>query len=148
MKYAAVQITTCALALLAATTPTLAETTQCGDYTVHHIAVNSTFIQPEIAEQYGIVRASRSAFLNISVLRNDAEGKTTPVTATLSGGRSNLMQQSSEIAFKEVREGSAIYYIGQFEFSNAELLRFRVEVQPEGTARTCLLEWTTTLYAG
>lgn len=94
------------------------------------------------------MRASRSAFLNISVLRNEPDGRTTPVTATLSGGRTNLMQQSSEIAFKEVREGSAIYYIGQFEFSNAELLRFRVEVLPEGSAPACRLEWTTTLYAG
>lgn len=148
MKHTTLYRAACALALLSAAGPALAETSQCGDHTVHHIAVNSTFIQPEIAEQYGIVRASRSAFLNISVLRNETGGKTTPVTATLSGGKSNLMQQSSDIAFKEVREGSAIYYIGQFEFSNAELLRFRVEVLPEGNAPACLLEWTTTLYAG
>ena len=148
MKHTSSRLASTALALLALASPVRAETTPCGNYTVHHIAVNSTFIQPEIAEQYGIVRASRSAFLNISVQRNETGGKTTPTTARLSGGRTNLMQQSSDIAFKEVREGEAIYYIGQFEFSNAELLRFRVEVQPEGSARACLLEWTTTLYAG
>jgi hypothetical protein len=48
----------------------------------------------------------------------------------------------------EVREGEAIYYLGQFEFSNAELLRFHVVVQAEGQASTCELEWTSTLYAG
>lgn len=141
--------TTCLFSLLLATSSAVwAETTACGEHTVHHIAVNSTFIKPEIARQYGIVRAPRNAFLNISVLHNEADGGTTPVTATLSGSRSNLMQQSSLIKFREVREGDAIYYIGEFEFSNAELLRFRVEVQPEGTERSCLLEWTTTLYAG
>lgn len=134
--------------LLATSSAARAETTECGDHTVHHIAVNSTFIQPDIARQYGIVRASRNAFLNISVLHRDADGDTTPVTATLSGSRSNLMQQSNLIDFREVREGEAIYYIGEFQFSNAELLRFRVELQPVGAERSCLLEWTTTLYAG
>lgn len=50
MKHAAFRLVSCALALLAATEPVFAETTDCGAYTVHHIAVNSTFIQPEIAE--------------------------------------------------------------------------------------------------
>lgn len=118
-----------------------------GDYTVHYIAVNSTFIRPEIAAQYGIERNRRGAFLNISVLKNNADGSTTPVTATISGGKRNLMQQSGSIDFKEVREGEAIYYLGQFTFSNAELLRFTVQVQPESQGPTHEIEWTTTLYA-
>lgn len=117
------------------------------NYTVHYIAVNSTFLTPEIAEQYAIARAERRAFLNISVLRNEANGSTTPVTAVLTGGKSNLMQQSSEIAFTEIREGDAIYYIGQFDFSNAELLRFTVEVQPEALGPAHEIKWETQLYA-
>ena len=128
--------------------PVQAETTECGGYTVHHIAVNSTFIRPEIATQYNIVRAARSAFINISVLRKESDGGTTPVQARISGGRSNLMQQTQQIPFVEVREGPAIYYLGQFDFSNAELLRFRIEVEPEEQAPSCSLDWTTTLYAG
>ncbi len=118
-----------------------------GDYTVHYIAVNSTFINADIAAQYDIVRSKRSAFLNVSVLRNNADGSTTPVTATLAGGKTNLMQQTGTIDFKEVREGAAIYYIGQFDFSNAELLRFAIEVQPGQQGPTYDIEWTTTLYS-
>jgi hypothetical protein len=124
-----------------------ADSQDFGDYTVHYIAVNSTFIRPEIAQQYGILRSRRSAFLNVSVLRNNADGTTTPVGATITGGRRNLMAQSGSIDFMEVREGSAIYYIGQFDFSNAELLRFNVQVQPEHQGPTHVIEWTTTLYA-
>jgi hypothetical protein len=124
-----------------------AESLDFGDYTVHYIAVNSTFIEPDIALQYGIERNRRSAFLNISVLKRNADGSTTPVTAVVTGGKQNLMQQQGEISFKEVREGQAIYYIGQFEFSNAELLRFRLQLQPEGRGPAQALEWTTTLYA-
>jgi hypothetical protein len=124
-----------------------AQSQRFGDYTVHYIAVNSTFIRPEIAQQYGIERNRRGAFLNIAVLKHAADGSTTPVTAAITGGRSNLMQQSSKIDFKEVREGEAIYYLGQFVFSNAELLRLSVEVQPEHSGDTHRIEWTTTLYA-
>lgn len=138
----------CQLALLLLPVPAaLADTRNFGDYTVHYIAVNSTFISPEIAAQYNIERNRRGAFLNIAVLKNNADGSTTPVTAQVSGGKQNLMQQRGDIEFKEVREGTAIYYLGQFEFSNAELLRFAVDVQPEGQGPVHRIEWTTTLYA-
>jgi hypothetical protein len=81
------------------------------------------------------------------VLKNNADGTTTPVTAAVSGGKQNLLQQSGAIDFQEVREGAAIYYLGQFEFSNAELLRFRVSVQPEQQGPVHQIEWTSTLYA-
>lgn len=136
-----------ALALLLPAAAAHAETQTFGDYTVHYIAVNSTFITPEIARQYDIERNRRGAFLNIAVLKNNADGSTTPVTALVSGGKQNLMQQSGAIEFKEVREGTAIYYLGQFEFSNAELLRFSVDVQPEQRGPAYNIEWTTTLYA-
>jgi len=101
-----------------------------GDYTVHYIAVNSTFISPEIAERYGIVRSARNAFLNISVIKNSGAA----VSAKITGMKANFLSQNSAINFIEINEGDAIYYIGQFEFSNAENLRFNIEVQPETTA--------------
>ena len=135
------------LVLLGCAAAAHADSQDFGDYTVHYIAVNSTFISPEIAAQYDIERNRRGAFLNISVLKNEADGSTTPVAATISGGKQNLMQQTGDISFKEVREGEAIYYIGQFAFSNAELLRFKVQVQPEHRGPAYNIEWTTTLYA-
>lgn len=135
------------LLLLAGPGKAQADSQDFGDYTVHYIAVNSTFIQPDVAAQYGIERNRRGAFLNISVLQNHADGSTTPVPALVSGGKQNLMQQAGDIAFREIREGDAIYYIGQFEFSNAELLRFKVQVQPQHAGPAYDIEWTTTLYA-
>jgi len=125
----------------------LAESQTFGGYTVHYIAVNSTFLTPAIAAQYKIVRSKRHAFLNIAVLRNNAGSATTAVTAKLNGGLSNLMQQSSKIAFNEIHEGDAIYYIGEFDSSNAETLRFKIDVQPEGKGDSHTIEWTTQLYS-
>jgi len=124
-----------------------AEEQTFGDYTVHYQAVNSTFLTPEIAEQYDIVRSERRAFLNVAVLRNEADGSTTPVTATLNGTKHNLLQQSEPIEFRQVREDEAIYYIGRFDFSNAEILRFTLEVHPEGQEGAHTIEWSTQLYA-
>jgi hypothetical protein len=125
----------------------LAESSDFGKYTVHYQAVNSTFLTPKIAAQYGIERNERRAFLNIAVLHNNDDGSTTPVTAVLAGGKQNLLQQGSDIDFREIREGEAIYYIGEFDFSNAEILRFEVKVQPEGTGPSHTLQWSTRLYA-
>jgi hypothetical protein len=113
---------------------------------VHYQAVNSTFLTPEIAEQYGIVRSENGAFLNVAVLRNESDGSTTPVTATINGVKHNLLQQSEALEFREVREGEAIYYIGQFKFSNAEIVRFTLEVSPEGNEPGHTIEWNTQLY--
>ena len=46
----------------------------------------------------------------------DAPPDTNTFTATLNGVKHNLLQQSEPIEFKLVREGEAIYYIGQFDF--------------------------------
>ena len=137
------------LAIVFLTMPLLlkAESGDFGDYTVHYIAVNSTFLTPEIAAQYDIERNRRTAFLNIAILNNNADGSTTPVTASISGGKRNLLQQGSNIDFREIREGTAIYYIGEFDFSNAEILHFDVKVQPEGKGPTHTLTWNTQLYA-
>lgn len=124
-----------------------AEEVSFGDYTIHYIAVNSTFLQPEIAAQYDIVRGPRSAFLNIAVLRDNDNGLGTPVTAVVKGATRNMLQQEGEIPFSEVREGEAIYYIGQFDFSDGEFLRFLVEVQPEGQGPAHTLDWRAQLYA-
>ena len=138
-------LSVCVLWLSAATAH--AESQVFGDYTIHYIAVNTTFLTPEIAGQYHIKRSNRGAFLNIAVLKNNANGSTTPVTAVLKGGKRNLLQQSSDITFREIREGESIYYIGEFDFSNAETLHLAVDVQPEGKGASKLVEWTTQLYS-
>ena len=81
-----------------------------GDYTVYYSVVNSTFVTPEIAQQYGITRGQRNAFLNISVQKKTATGSTVPVNALVTGQKRNLLQQSSAIVFSEVTEGTAIKF--------------------------------------
>lgn len=124
-----------------------AESQTFDDYTVYYQAVNSTFINADIAKQYGIVRGDRRAFLNISISKRDADGRMQAVTAGVTGGKRNLLGQVGDIAFREVREENAIYYIGEFDFSNAEIVRFAINVQPEGGSMTREIRWETRLYS-
>jgi hypothetical protein len=135
---------TCALGFA---TSAHAESQDFDNYTVHYIAVNTTFLSPDIAEEYNIVRSNRRAFLNIAVIRNNADGSTTPVSAAVIASKSNLLQQSDAIKFEEIHEGEAVYYIGQFDFSNAEVIRFSVSVQPEQQGPAHKIEWSTQLYS-
>jgi len=117
-----------------------------GDYTVYYQAVNSTFLNADIAEQYGIVRSDRRAFLNISVMKKSDDEKMTAVRARVDGGKRNLLGETSDIEFREIREENALYYIGEFEYSNAENVRFSVEVQPEFSGPAREIRWETQMY--
>ncbi len=134
------------LALLSGHLAQAEQSIEFGDYTVHFIAVNSTFLEPDIARQYGITRGERQAFLNISVLRKLDDDKTEAVRARLTGVKRTLLGQRDPIRFMEVHEGQAIYYIGPFEFSNAEQIHFDVDIQVEGEARSHTLSWDTRMY--
>ncbi|HWV09086.1 MAG TPA: DUF4426 domain-containing protein [Pseudomonas sp.] len=113
--------------------PALAERKQSfGDLDVHYIAFNSSFLQPDIAAASGLVRSKTQGVMNISVLK---AGK--PITAGVSGEVKNLLGRSYPLNFKQVKEGSAIYYLAQFPFDSREVLRFSIKVQAsDGVTRS------------
>lgn len=99
-------------------------------YEVHYNAFNSSFITPEVAQANGLLRSKVMALLNLSVLKVEEDGTKTPVTAVVKGQALNLLQQIKTIEFTKIDEGDAIYYIGNFRFSDEELLNFSLTVQP------------------
>ncbi len=100
-----------------------------GDYTVHFKAFNSTFLQPEVAARYGFERNPKQGLINIAVLQNTDEG-TKAVTAALEGQSASLAQQIEKLQFREVKEGSAVYYLAPFSFFHEEVLKFTVNARP------------------
>ena len=122
-----------------------AETKSFNNYTVHYSVFNSTFLQPNIAAQYGIPRGKREGVLNISVQKKQ-EGSTKPVSAILNGKVINLIQQSQKLSFKKIEEGTAIYYLAPFSFTNEEHLKFAVEIQPDPNQSAFKLNFNHKLY--
>jgi hypothetical protein len=118
-----------------------AEMTRLGAWEVHHQVVATTFLKPDIADHYGVVRARDRTLLNIAVLGSDG----TPVPVSISGTLRNLLDQSQPLEFREVREGTAIYYLAEFRHTDRETLRFAVDlVPPDGVPQR--LEFQQQLY--
>ena len=114
---------TCALLFLLCSNSTWAEQSQrVGNYTVHYVAFASTFLSPEMARKYSVVRGRNRALINISVLDEDNK----PVQAELRGEVKNLPGQIIRLDFEEVQEGDAVYYLAQTRFSDQELMRFNI----------------------
>lgn len=102
-----------------------------GDYRVVYSVFNSSFIKPEIAQQYKLVRADDRAYVNISVVEKDS-GKH-GLSSEVGGTATNLIQQSRPLNFMEIREGEAVYYLAPLRFEDEEVLTFKVDVKlPNG----------------
>lgn len=104
-----------------------------GEYVVHFNALNTNQLPPAVTKQYGIKRSKNRGMINIAVLTKMLGTTGKPVAAKVTASAKNLTGQSRDIKLREVREGTAIYYIGEFPVTNEETLRFSVKVTPESS---------------
>lgn len=98
---------------------------ELGSWDVHYIALNSTFLTPQVAKEYGIVRSKFNGLINISVL--DRQNKTAQ-SVVLTGEAKNLIGVIKQLKFKQVTEGKAIYYLAVLPFSDLEQYRISVDI--------------------
>jgi hypothetical protein len=110
-------------------------TREFGPYTVYYSVVNTTFISPQVAGHYGLVRAKDRAFINIAVRKSLDDGSDTASPARVEGRTWDLFHNQF-LEFREVREQNAIYYIADFEFSSEDIRFFKVQLLPEGAERS------------
>lgn len=108
-----------------------------GDYEVHYVVINSTFITPEVAARLGLTRSNTTALVNLSVL----EHGTDPVPAGVTGKATNLLGTKRSLEFREIHEGDARYYLAALRFSEEEMWRFAIELAlPDGKHATLRFE--------
>ena len=111
-------------ALLTLAVTSTGEEASIGDWTVHYSVFNSTFLQPEIAQKYGIARARNLSVLNVSIHNAEGEAMDVPVSGTYR----NLIGQEHSLSFKQVKEGDSCYFIATFATDNREKLHFYLQV--------------------
>lgn len=117
-----------------------------GDYELHYSVVNTTFLEPAVAAQYGLARGSRRAIINLSLREHLEDGSTVAREMSLEGRSWDLTQAQVNFDFVEVREGPALYYIGEFKFINREWRFFEINFAPEGSEETLSLEFKQQMY--
>ena len=101
--------------------------TKLGSMDVHYMAIGATFLTPEIAKNYGIERSRYNGLINISVLDNTQKNKPAK-TVSITGTARNDLGQIKSLEFQEVKEGDAIYYLAQVNYSNEETYYFELEI--------------------
>ena len=101
------------------------------DINVHYIALNSTFLTPEIAKTYGLERSRYKGLVNISVLDNTKKGSPAK-TVIMTGKARNDVGQIKSLEFTEVKEGDAVYYLAQVSYANEETIYFDINISDKG----------------
>lgn len=107
--------------------------------------LNSSFLAPEIAQQYNIARSNYRAVLNLAVHEKTADGSKA-IPALLEGTVTNIVQQQAKLDFQEIREGQALYYLSDFRISDDDLLTFKVTIRTHADAPGYELEFKRRVY--
>ena len=121
------------LALLSFGTSVTAENSkEFGDYVIHYNAFRSDTLTPEVAKTYNLQRRNNRLIVNIAILKKVMNTTGKPTAAEVTGHASNLTGQLKKLEFREIKEGNAIYYLAESQFSDGEFLKFELKIQPEG----------------
>lgn len=118
-----------------------------GDYVVHFNALSTDQLSPEVAKTYDIVRSRNRALLNVSILKKVEGTPGQPVPGSVAALVANDTGQVKDSNLREIREGDAVYYIGDFAVSDGETLVFTVDVTPINETSRFSVRFTRTFYA-
>jgi len=122
-------------------------TRETDTHIIHFNVFNSSFLTPEIAKQYNLKRSNYYAILNIAVHeKGEAEDK--PIPVLLQGTATNIVQQQRNLEFKEIIEGSAIYYVSDFRISDDDLLTFDIKIRTNADSPGYDLSFKRRVYVG
>lgn len=105
------------------------------EYELHYSAFTSTFLQPEVAKQYDLIRSRALGVLNVSIIRVAPDGQRQAVGGVVQATQTNELQQQQNLSFQQVVEGPAIYYLAQFQYAEGKHFRFDLTVYPEGATQ-------------
>lgn len=117
------------------------QTKNFGKYHVHYNALETTFLSPKVANEYGIKRSKNRIMLNISVQEKMENAFQKPVSAAVWATATNLTGQLKQISIRPIHEGEVIYYIGELSVADKETLDFTVNIQPANTKETFTLKF-------
>lgn len=103
-----------------------------GPFEIHYNALTTDELQPEVARTYNIERSKTRGLLTMSVLKKNKIGVPSPVPAKVSVYVTNLTRQLANVTMREVKEGAAIYYLGEFRVAPPDTLTFTATVEVPG----------------
>lgn len=127
--------------------PTEPTSSELGDFQLHYNAVRTDMLTPEVARAYGIERSANRVMLNVSLLRKNADGTTSPADGKVAATAYNLTGQTKDLEMRRITEGSSVYYIGEVGISGNEILVFNIDVVPPGQNTKHTVQFKREFYA-
>ena len=118
-----------------------------GEYTVQWSVFPSTFLTPEIARENGLTRSRGIGIVNIAIMQEGEDGGLDTVAGQVEGKVLNDIQQAKFLAFRRIQEGDAVYFIAEYQYSNAELMTFRITARPQGGDSDLPVRFAHTLFS-
>ena len=106
-----------------------------GPLEIHYNALTTDELLPEVARAYKIERSKTRGLVTMSVLKQNKIGAPSPVPAKLTVYVTNLSQQLANVEMREIKEGTAIYYLGEFRVTPPDTLKFTATVEVAGEPR-------------
>ncbi|MFC4260742.1 DUF4426 domain-containing protein [Marinobacter lacisalsi] len=103
-----------------------------GEYEVHYNVFPSTFLPAEVAEANNLNRSRGIGVVNIAIMTRDDDGSLTTVPGQVEGKALNDVGQPKFLGFRRIREGDAVYFIAEYQYSEGELMTFNVTARPSG----------------
>ncbi|MBW8369439.1 MAG: DUF4426 domain-containing protein [Thiobacillus sp.] len=103
-----------------------------GSLEIHYNALTTDELLPEVARAYKIERSKTRGLVTMSILKPNKVGALTPVPAKLTVYATNLNQQLANVEMREIKEGTAIYYLGEFRVAPPDTLKFTATVEVAG----------------
>jgi len=132
-------------ALVAA--PARAESIQAGDFTIHANAFAANTLNPEIARRIGLERGKHRGILNVTVVKAQPGTAGTSSTALVQAQIVKPEDRQAAIPMREIRDGEAISYLGEFPVQDPTSLDFEIRVRPAGAAETQTIRMSQELFA-
>lgn len=116
------------------------------NYIFHYNALRTDVLPAESTQKVGIPRSRNRGMINLALREKRPDGSTVAVPAQITVSAVNLNNQYRELSLREIREQDAIYYISDFAINNEEMLRFQVNVLPEGTKKPFKVQFEKQFY--
>lgn len=117
-----------------------------GQYIVHYVALPSTSITPEVARHFEIKRSGSLSLLVLNAQQETAPGKTISLPATATGTVTSLIGHVQPLDLQPAREGEVHYVLAQFEAVDQEILKFDLQITPQGATKPIALKFQQQFY--
>ncbi len=128
------------------TTQSHAGSKDFGEFQVHWSVFPSTFLAPQVARENNLNRSKSIGIVNIAIMQETENGGVEPVSGQVEGKVLNDVQQVKFLGFRRIQEGNAVYFIAEYQYSNAELMTFQITARPTGSKADLPIRFAHTLF--